>query len=58
MKFSREGRLLMTLGVKGERGDDESRFDRPADIGFAPTGEICIADGYGNSRVVKLSADG
>lgn len=58
MKFTKEGRLLLTLGVKGEPAEDERHFNRPADIGFAPTGEIYIADGYGNSRIVKFSADG
>ena len=57
-EFTNEGKLLRTFGVKGEPGDDERHFNRPADIGFAPTGEIYVADGYGNSRVVKLSADG
>ncbi len=58
MKFDRKGELLLTLGVKGEPGEDEKHFDRPADLAFAPSGDIYIADGYGNARVVKLSNKG
>ncbi len=58
MKFDRKGELLLTLGVKGEPGEDEKHFDRPADLAFAPSGDIYIADGYGNARVVKLSKKG
>ncbi len=58
MKFTNEGRLLLTLGVKGEAGDDEKHFGRPADIAFAPNGDFYVADGYGNARVVKFSPEG
>lgn len=57
MKFNREGKLLLTLGVKGTPGADEKTFNRPTDIAFAPTGEFYVSDGYGNSRVVKFSKD-
>jgi len=58
MKFTREGELLLTLGVKGKAGEDDKTFNRPADISFAPNGDFYVADGYGNSRVVKFSRDG
>ncbi len=58
MKFTNEGRLLLTLGVKGEAGDDDKHFGRPADIAFAPNGDFYVADGYGNARVVKFSPEG
>jgi len=57
-KFDRKGELLLTLGVKGEAGNDEKHFDRPTDLAFAPNGDIYIADGYGNARVVKISKAG
>ncbi|MDA0206877.1 MAG: peptidyl-alpha-hydroxyglycine alpha-amidating lyase family protein [Acidobacteria bacterium] len=57
-KFDRVGKLLLTLGEKGVAGEDESHFDRPTDIAFAPTGEVYISDGYGNARVVKFSKEG
>ena len=58
MKFSREGKLLLTLGKKGIPGADTDTFNRPTDIAFAPGGEFYVSDGYGNSRVVKFSQDG
>ncbi|HIE94079.1 MAG TPA: 6-bladed beta-propeller [Acidobacteria bacterium] len=58
MKFSNDGELLMTLGVKGQAGTTDDTFDRPADIAFGPNDELYVADGYGNNRVVKYDADG
>ncbi len=58
MKFTNEGQLLMTLGVKGKAGTDERTFNRPTDVAFAPNGDFYVSDGYGNSRVLKFSRDG
>ena len=60
MKFTREGRLLLTLGKKKKPGTDAETFNRPTDIAFAPapSGEFYVSDGYGNSRVVKFSREG
>jgi DNA-binding beta-propeller fold protein YncE len=33
-------------------------FNRPTDVAFGRNGEIYVADGYGNSRVVKFDRDG
>lgn len=58
MKLSNEGEVLMTLGIPGQDGVTDQTFGRPADIAFGPNDEIYIADGYGNSRVVKYDAEG
>ncbi len=58
IKYSHEGEVLMMLGEPGEPGDDESHFNRPTDVAFAPNGDFFVSDGYGNSRVVKFSKDG
>ena len=52
------GAVLMTLGTKGVKGATDTTFDRPADVTVSAAGDIFIADGYGNSRVVKYSKDG
>jgi len=39
---------------KAQRGT----YNRPTDVAWGPDGSIFIADGYNNSRVVKLSPDG
>jgi len=58
MKFTRDGKLLLTLGKKKQAGTTPDTFNRPTDIAFAPTGEFYVSDGYGNSRVVKFSSEG
>ncbi len=58
LKLSPEGKVLLTLGVKGVPGEDAKHFNKPADVAFAPSGEVYVADGYGNSRVVRFSRDG
>lgn len=57
-KFSHNGELMLTLGAKGVPGLDGTHFNRPTDVAVAPSGEFYVADGYGNSRVAKFSADG
>jgi sugar lactone lactonase YvrE len=61
MKFSPEGKLLMTLGKPGVAGDGPDTFNAPSDILVAPNGDIFVADGHGgdtNARIVKLTKDG
>lgn len=53
MKLSPEGKLLLTLGVRGQRGDwDESKGQRllwqPLAIAFGPGGDIYIGEGHAN----------
>jgi sugar lactone lactonase YvrE len=61
IKFSPEGKVLMTLGAAGVPGTDESHFNQPSDVVTAPNGDIFVADGHGgdsNARIVKFSRDG
>src|SRR5262249_38828246 len=56
-EFNGQGKLLMTLGKKGVKGDNDSQdaFNGMADVAVAKNGDIFIADGEGpNTRVVKL----
>jgi hypothetical protein len=51
MKISPEGKLLMTIGKRGTRGDwDEAKGQRllwqPMDIAFGPNGDIYIGEGH------------
>jgi DNA-binding beta-propeller fold protein YncE len=59
-KFGPDGRIVMTLGKKGVPGDNASRdaFNEPNSLGFGANGDVFVSDGYGNSRVVQLTADG
>jgi peptidylamidoglycolate lyase len=61
LKFTRDGKLLMALGTKGIAGDNESKtaMNGPADVVFAPNGDIFVADGESsNARIVKYRKDG
>ena len=61
MKFSQDGKLLMTLGKPGVAGDGPDTFNAPSDILVAPDGSIFVADGHGgntNARIVKFTKDG
>ena len=57
-KFTREGKLLQTLGTKGVSGNDDKTFNRPTDIAWDSKGNFYISDGYGNTRVVKFDKTG
>lgn len=58
LKFSHDGVELMKLGVRDVAGEDATHFNKPADIAFAANGDFYIADGYGNSRVIKFNKRG
>jgi DNA-binding beta-propeller fold protein YncE len=57
-KFSSDGKLLLSLGMKDKPGLAADQFNRPADAFVGPDGELYVADGYGNSRIAKFDADG
>lgn len=58
MKFSREGKLLLTLGTLDQAGDTETTFSQPTGVCVAPSGDVFVSDGYGNFRIVKFTAEG
>jgi hypothetical protein len=61
VKFSPEGKVLLTLGTPGVAGDGPKHLNAPSDVVVAPNGDIFVADGHGatgNNRVVKYSKDG
>ncbi|MBI4658212.1 MAG: 6-bladed beta-propeller [Verrucomicrobia bacterium] len=58
LKLNPAGRIMMVLGRRDTPGTTEMNFNRPTDVAVAPTGEIYVSDGYGNSRVMKFSRDG
>ena len=57
LKFDPTGKLLLALGT-GKAGAGTDEFDRPTDIAFGSKDEVFVTDGYGNSRVMKFSAEG
>ena len=57
LKFSLEGELLLTIGIR-EQSYLQEPFNHPADVGTDTSGDIYVADGYGNSAVHKFSPGG
>ena len=57
LKFNAEGKVLMRIGRR-ERPAFQAPFNHPADVAISPSGEIYVADGYGNSTVHRFSPDG
>lgn len=70
-EFTRDGRLLMTLGVSNRPSDTGATsvdfrtirqsagpFHYPCSVAFAPDGAIYVADGYGNARIHRFSRRG
>ena len=63
LKLSPAGELLMVQGVHGQAAEWHEEFNvlafnQPTDVATGPAGDVYVTDGYGNSRVVKLAADG
>ena len=68
--FDTDGNMKMMLGESGVAADtgyrvDESPvlyaskpFNRVTNVAKAPNGDLYVADGYGNARVHRFSADG
>ena len=58
VKMDALGRVRMVLGRKNTKGETNDTFNRPTDLAFTPSGDFYVADGYGNSRVVKFNKEG
>jgi hypothetical protein len=66
IEFNPEGRVVMLLGRRPEPlaellaapPPEPYTFSRPTDVGWDAAGNIFVADGYGNSRVVKYDRNG
>ena len=69
-QYTPDGKKLMTIGEPGKGADTGYKigespvkraagpFNRVTNVAVLPSGDMYIADGYGNSRVHKYSADG
>jgi len=55
-KFSRDGKLLMSLGTAGQAGDGPQHFNQPNDVIVAPDGSIFVADGHDGQGMTTTRA--
>ena len=69
LKFSPQGKLLLTLGTPGTAGAPPTAFTEPNDVAIAPDGSIFVAEAHndqfmdqnapaGVGRISKFKADG
>jgi len=59
LKLSPAGKVLLVLGRRSNYGGEANwLFNKPCDIAIAKNGDIFVADGYANSRVVKFDHNG
>jgi sugar lactone lactonase YvrE len=61
IKFSPEGKVLLTLGKPGIAGSGRDELNQPSDVVVAANGDIFVADGHdtgSNMRIVKYTPDG
>jgi len=68
VKFSPEGKVLLTLGKPGVAGNPPELFNEPNDVVTAPNGDIFVSDGHGGqnpkaqpdtiARIVKFDRNG
>ena len=54
LKYTTEGELVSSIGER-DRASLQKPFNHPADICVAPSGEMYVADGYGNSCIHRFS---
>ncbi len=57
LMYDTAGHLLRSLGTR-DQAAMQAPFNHPADVCVAPSGELYVADGYGNSSVHRFSATG
>lgn len=57
-KYTPQGELLLTLGELGKWGDGPDRFNGPTAVVQQGNGNIVVADGYWNSRLVFFTPEG
>jgi len=68
LKFSPDGKVLLTLGVKGESGEwneaaGSRKLNQPNDVAIAPNGDVFVVQGHtpgpgGDARVLKFDRTG
>lgn len=57
-RFSLDGQLIQTLGTVNQPGSAGTPFNQPTRAVLSQSGELYVSDGYGQSRVHRMTTDG
>ena len=57
-KYSKDGKLLLSLGTLGKPGDSPYLFNGPTGVVVQKNGNIVVTDGYWNARMIWYSPTG
>lgn len=57
-KCTTDGKILMTIGTPGKKGEAPDLLNMPTDMAIAKNGDVFVTDGYANSRVVHYDRHG
>jgi streptogramin lyase len=57
-KFSTDGKKLLEIAVGGVPEDCAGGFCGTTDVGFGPDGQVFVADGYKNARIIEYDKEG
>jgi sugar lactone lactonase YvrE len=57
---SKDGKVLLTLGVANVAGDDQTHFNGPSHVAVDRNGDIWVTDGHrgGNNRLIRFDKNG
>ena len=58
LQFAPDGTLLLEIAVGGQPEDCDGNFCGTSDVAFGPDGDVFIADGYRNARILRYTPDG
>src|SRR5580765_2317825 len=57
-KMTPDGKVVLALGTRGVAGDGPDAFNGVCDVAIGRNGDIFVADGHVNARIVKFTRDG
>lgn len=58
LRCTPEGKVLQTLGTRGQPGCDATHLNQPTDMAISPQGDVFVSDGYGNARIAHFDKQG
>jgi sugar lactone lactonase YvrE len=57
-RLNPQGEVTLTIGTRDVRGEDQAPLSGPCDSAVSSSGDLFVADGYGNRKVHRFTPDG